>query len=248
MKAFVKEWELQYPGLDVLLLTDQLGSHLHLPAVQYGLKHGVHSRFFPGKTTHFLQPLDGIPFANFSQRLQRALRTSILNSIFRQDHEKGLLMAAALLAEADAFTRPSICASFRDRGIFPFDAPMICQLAEENARQPPTPVSKDVAEFRQVAISVVKHAAGKKGRHVRVPIKRDACYADYQLIDKQEQKAQLVLAEKREQEWKRKHRQDLKVARELAAEERRLRALEAKRLRSESKQRLQEQKVIYDCF
>jgi hypothetical protein len=120
MDRFIEEWRAQNPGLHAWIFGDQFSPHLNLFTMRKMLENNLHMWFFPANTSHFLQPLDDVPFARIKGVVKK---------------ESDFLPAGASIANRDvtpefhevvhhAITRglrsKEILAGFRNTGLWPF--------------------------------------------------------------------------------------------------------------------------------
>jgi hypothetical protein len=132
MDRFIEEWRAQNPGLHAWIFGDQFSPHLNLFTMRKMLENNLHMWFFPANTSHFLQPLDDVPFARIKGVVKK---------------ESDFLPAGASIANRDvtpefhevlhhAITRglrsKEILAGFRNTGVWPFRTDVICKRAAES--------------------------------------------------------------------------------------------------------------------
>ena len=132
-KTFCEEWRIRYPGLDVFVFGDQLGTHVQYDLTKSALAMGVHMWPLPSNTSHFLQTLDHLVFATFKKMIAKETYAAVVCATFSgQDLDK-ILFGIVLDIELSAFTPRIIRAAFRNTGLHPWNPAMIVKLAQENA-------------------------------------------------------------------------------------------------------------------
>ncbi len=113
-----------------ILILDRLASHMNMDVVIQLQKANIQSIFLPGKSTHFLQPLDQAPFANFKNKFRKLLTRLDLVPIHNRSPPKELVNLI-MDAEEMSFTKQSIIKSFRSTGLIPFSEKVIVELTEK---------------------------------------------------------------------------------------------------------------------
>ena len=129
LRQFVRVWQSLHPGLQVWVFGDQLGSHKQLDLTKFALDMKVELWLFPANTSHYLQPLDGPPFARFKQNLHNSVYKAKIMSVLSPAPERQLFYAIAYQAETLAFTPAVIHAGFETTGICPWEPERIRFLA-----------------------------------------------------------------------------------------------------------------------
>ena len=106
---------------NAILFLDNLGAHSDLDINNQLIEKGCIPLPFPPNTTHFLQPLDSYPFANFKRGVEK-LGTELRNACHVLGNEiKDPRIEVALVALHVALTKKAIVGSFRDTGLYPAD-------------------------------------------------------------------------------------------------------------------------------
>ena len=121
MLHFCDQFKLRHPGLHALLFSDQLGSHLDPIVLAAAKAENVHMWSLVANSSHFMQPLDDLPFGSFKKHTaelhsQKSFRKKLMGA-----DAANLLLEAAYEAETLAFTKPIITGGFERTGLFPFD-------------------------------------------------------------------------------------------------------------------------------
>ena len=109
-----------------IMLLDRLAPHMNVALLRMLQKANIECFLLPGKSTHFLQPLDQYPFSNFKQHFRKLVTNLDLVPI-NNNQPPSKLQGIVLNAELDCFTKASIMKGFRDTGIYPFDEKLIIE-------------------------------------------------------------------------------------------------------------------------
>jgi hypothetical protein len=192
MDTFASVWHERHPGLDVFLFTDQLGSHLQPAVVAKALTNGIYCRYFVANTSHFAQPLDGLPFAQLHSRLSRAVAEYVDKSIFRHEDHKAALFTATWAATRQALTRDVITAEFVRRGLFPI-APHVIRANVQLAVVGCTPTVPTAAHrAKAAALAVIGSAPNYTLPVRRVRVRKSQVYTGEELIANDEEQRRLA--------------------------------------------------------
>ena len=118
-----------------LLFTHNLAVHRDTKGVKHAAGLDVDMMFLPPNTSHFTQPLDNLVFAIYKSELTR-LASSLNRSLSAfgeklENHSISVLTSVTVAAEAVAFRRDKIIASFANT-IFPWDPNAILDRARRN--------------------------------------------------------------------------------------------------------------------
>jgi hypothetical protein len=178
--VFMDEWTLHNPGLRVFTFGDQLNNHIQVDLTRRALAKKVEMWLLPSNTSHFLQPLDHIVFANFKSMLRRESYEAVVASVFAGQNLDETLFALALQVEESAFSPRVIQKAFQQTGIWPWDASRIMRLARENAGEL-TPSAEDSRIFEAVdactrvvkSLAVTGEALGKRTRTYTVSVQKN---------------------------------------------------------------------------
>src|SRR3989338_2122426 len=137
---FCEIFNNSYPGMNALLFSDQMSSHLEQVVVADALSRNVHMWSLVANTSHWLQPLDDLPFANFKLRLTAEHSKAVFHSAIQGGSLADLLIPAAYEAESEAFTPAVITRAFENCGLFPFNETKIIHVhSEHRPVGPPRP-------------------------------------------------------------------------------------------------------------
>ena len=128
----IETWTQQHPGLNLMLLGDQLAGHRDNSILEKALARKVFMWSFAANTSHFLQPLDDVLFANFKNHALIRGEQAVIDAEFLDLKKTDLLLVAAFEAELKAFTRKQIIAAFLNTGVCPFNRDKIVALAKLN--------------------------------------------------------------------------------------------------------------------
>lgn len=132
MKIFAELWQSEHPGLQCYVFGDQLGAHKDLETVKMCIEKNVFLWSLPANTSHFLQPLDNLCFANLKKKFKKKIEQINLKAYLTKLNVREDLFAAMYEAENESMCPSIINESFRNTGIFPFDPEKIRALTQEN--------------------------------------------------------------------------------------------------------------------
>lgn len=174
LEKFKEEFAKAHPGLDPIVILDNLSAHKTRDVLQWATSKHVHLFFLPPETTHFLNPLDAEAFTV----LKRVLETEF-NLHVSSIATSGRSIAEAVLAIAvkarEHLTPIVIEQSYRSTGIYPWDEDLIKNRAKLNIGEIPIEVDPDSAAYNAVVTSMVKTLANAQheaaASHVKVPRK-----------------------------------------------------------------------------
>ncbi len=205
---FVELWRLHRPGLKCWLFGDQLSSHKQLEILKYALEKGVEMWFLPTNTSHFLQPLDDKPFANFKKIMkahayEAAFAAQLSGEILRET-----FFSLAYQAETQAFTQRAIQVGFRETGLHPWDPSRIRAKARASQNTELTPEEEQkircVAAVKEVIDHQIQTARVLRGQVTshRVPVTKHTVFSPQDiiaLIEKQKAEREKIELEKWEE-------------------------------------------------
>jgi len=123
--VFSHLWHDEHKNAHCWLFGDQVGAQKCADAVADALGRGVMCWLFPANTSHFLQPLDDLVFANFKRHLKESMRAVQWSAQFTPFHFGCLLYQLAYEAEKKAFKKDVFKGAFFSTGIYPFDSSKI---------------------------------------------------------------------------------------------------------------------------
>lgn len=161
MKIFIHEAEkLQGIGHSDqgLLYLDGCPSHPKEDTTSLLEKANIKAVFFPSNTTHIVQPCDDKVFANYKKCATPVFNRTAARCTLSEEDQNTFALYDCLTAYHSGVTKQVIIASFRDRGICPFDRPRILANAlEMNPLSNLTSVDKDFqfSRISPVIISII---------------------------------------------------------------------------------------------
>ncbi|ORY25282.1 hypothetical protein BCR33DRAFT_806773 [Rhizoclosmatium globosum] len=135
LTELAQRWKILHPRIKPFLLLDNLGTHKTFDVLHHCYNCGIDGFPFPANTTHFLQPLDDVLFANLKNtivRLYRAKKSFSLDLLGSLGKE---LVPVALEAR-NCLTPALIQSAFCRTGIYPFDKEKIWEKAKLNVAAP----------------------------------------------------------------------------------------------------------------
>lgn len=145
LRLVAKEINRHRGDLPALILCDNPKSHENIPVLEELLKQGINVLFFPHNTSHFLQPLDGAPFAQY-KKLARNIVADIALAKALGDRAEADRRDYVNEAETAAFTPKVIKSGFSERGVWPFDKNLMRSNLKECLRSGPSPEKTDIPE------------------------------------------------------------------------------------------------------
>ena len=125
-------WNQKCPGLVLTLLTDNLATHRDVDVVEEMWNNFIHMFYLPPNTSHFLQPLDDLPFAIYKSEL-RNLADKLIRSFSSLGKKKveSVYLATLVSGEAEkiAFAADKVQAGFQNTGVWPWNPQLILNNA-----------------------------------------------------------------------------------------------------------------------
>ena len=108
----------EYP---VVLLGDNLRQHRTLPALEKCMEWSIHLQMLPPNSSHYLQPLDNIPFAIFKRSLEKSVNgLSSSHLLLSTRSPTSPTTACISSAFMTAFTPAHIMKAWENVGLWPF--------------------------------------------------------------------------------------------------------------------------------
>jgi hypothetical protein len=153
-KIFFEKWNLLNPGLNCLVIGDNLQCHRQISILKDGIEQGIYMWFFPSNTTHWSQPLDNLLFANLKRCLNESKAELDYQKLFVKDNLFSLV-SETLKAATKGFTKKITAAAFRNTGVFPFSQVQIQKLARQHHIPLEEEKSTDLSKENQIIDRVV---------------------------------------------------------------------------------------------
>lgn len=129
MTDFVVHFRSLYPKTLLFLFGDQAPCHTNSHTREELLRNEIHLCFFPSNVSHFLQPLDSVPFANFKAAFPQRYRELTLCPKYADYSNRYLVHLAVLRAEHESISPQAIAKGFELTGLVPFDPEMVLRKA-----------------------------------------------------------------------------------------------------------------------
>jgi len=104
LKKFKTEFQILYPGLEPMILADNLGSHETDEILEWAVLNKVHLVFFPANATHFLQPADDKLFGLFKKILETLLQARLV-TVTHNNRDLGSFLIGAAQEAQKAITK-----------------------------------------------------------------------------------------------------------------------------------------------
>lgn len=149
---FIEAKKLFSPGLDITLITDNLGVHQNADVAKIALDDGVRLVFLPPNTSHIFQPLDQEVFAIYKTVLDKQAQNISQSSALAGDSLSGteIMSAASALALEAAMTQENIKAAFQSSFIWPWNPTGLLEAARLNIGEPTRRVIKKIEDSEEV--------------------------------------------------------------------------------------------------
>jgi ACT domain-containing protein len=139
MDEFALLWNSLHPGLALYLFLDQSIKHAAAYTVKHMFKRNIHICFLPSDTSHFLQPLNSVPFAALKNEFRQLTQKYARHALSGSSSTKRFLNMA-IQAHLQSLKSSVIKRGFRETGILPFDTEKILRNATDPSRKDPLPL------------------------------------------------------------------------------------------------------------
>lgn len=141
-----------------LLFLDGCSSHVKDDTIAFLKDHNIISIYFPSNTSHIVQPCDDKVFANFKAEMNRIRNNTAARCTVTDEDQNKFALFDCIKAYQKAVSKSVIIASFKDRGICPFDTSKI--LANDLGLVPTSNVFSVCEDFhdsifRNVIVSII---------------------------------------------------------------------------------------------
>ena len=120
-----------------MLLLDNHGSHLTYEFIKFADEHGIVLFTLPPHTTHFLQPLDGLPFQVYKHYHGQAVTEAARDGYDTFERQEFLEKLPSIWQKT--FTGKTIQSSFKSCGLYPFNPSSIIDLLKKKMIKEDTP-------------------------------------------------------------------------------------------------------------
>lgn len=185
--TFTQRWREKYGDEPAFLIGDQAPCHKDDEIAKEALINNVHLLFLPPNTTHFLQPLDNVPFAHFKRFFQGQQKTFLSSKPFKPQQQLRSWMGEVHKAECESFRSKEIIHAFRETGIEPFDPEKIRQRAKAFTK-PEVPqrserddmILKHLEEFMERTMSQ-EQANPELAKRCKLQVEDDSCFSQEEL-------------------------------------------------------------------
>lgn len=148
---FAEVWARKHTGRVCWCFGDQLATHASYTITKLARDNDVLMYLLPANTSHFLQPLDSLPFANLKSHMKRNAYESAWQNHFRGEEAKEIAFALAYAAEENALTPRILKSAFRRTGVFPWNPNLVTSLMEQNVGNIEQKCKDEIAESTRVA-------------------------------------------------------------------------------------------------
>jgi hypothetical protein len=184
--VFSKMWHDEHKNVHCWLFSDQLGAHKCADAVADALGRGVMCWLFPANTSHFLQPLDDLVFANFKQHLKESMRAVQWSAALTPFHFECFLYQLTYEAEKKALKKNVIKSAFFSTGIFPFDnAKILARTAAYAGKLKSESRFEFLSAMRSTVDNILQARAFSATLVTsKVTVEKNVLYLPFQLLEK----------------------------------------------------------------
>ncbi len=176
---------------------------------KYALSKGVELWLLPANTSHYLQPLDGTPFARFKQNIHSSVYLAKISSTLSNVVDRELFFAIAYKSEDDAFTKHSIAAAFSSCGLCPWDPFLIRKNALANVGKYSSSSELLKSDAVEAATAIVRSFRDSAGtlkstvRSTKVKLDKNRVFDPEMIVeiaDREEEERKVKVAELLDQE------------------------------------------------
>ena len=189
MTMFSKFWCAAYPGLNCVLIGDQLAAHKQTHVIKALADKRIFCCLMPTNTSHFLQPLDNMPFAALKKAWTATTESiSFAAAVGAQKLASGDLLPLAIASES-AMTSAVIKAGFRNTGLCPWNPKLIRKLAANNVGRFDLPIEPTAVELCASAASAVISAhqtnmrdSVERHQRVKAKVQRNTSFTTDELL------------------------------------------------------------------
>jgi len=229
-----------------VLLMDNLGAHLDTAAIIALHKAGHFICYLPKNTTHFLQPLDGAYFGAWRAALVSIMRNfALAHSVFGISQRDAMFLG--LQKATDAVANVALGqASWKQRGLYPFNPTLILELAQKNVNVTNDATMSWVAKIvnnvvREVVVRTAEEIEVEASamESVDIVVKKNVMYSSFDVID-HKRRVEAAVAKKVADAAKKKAEAKEQKAKKLADQ------VAAKALKEKTKAEKLEQKLKDD--
>jgi len=126
-----------HPGLDPVVILDNLSAHKTRAVLEWATRLHVHLFFLPPDTTHFLNPLDAEAFTVLKRTLEAEFNKHVASIAASGRSIAEAVLAIAMKARTH-LTSTVISASYASTGIYPWNEQLVITRAKMNIAEIPT--------------------------------------------------------------------------------------------------------------
>jgi hypothetical protein len=134
MKKFAKIWFATHPGLEPVVVTDNLNCHTNAEILEWCIKSHVHTFFLPAHSTQWSNPLDQEIFTEFKNVLRSMVKRGLSLLAAKKEGLTNSILCTAQKA-VTALTSDGghlIRVAFKKTGLVPFQAKIFLANAKLN--------------------------------------------------------------------------------------------------------------------
>ena len=202
------------PGIEPVLLLDNLATHRTDAALEFCSSNSIHVIMLPPHVSHFLQSLDNVPFANFKLQLYKTAQIRLM-SVTETKRELGSVLLSVAQQIKGCLTKAVIRAAFENVGICPWNKDAILKKAVANCGEVGS-FTEPTDEVTAMAQILVKSLSTAEKRVMGVPVKvagvGSRLFSGEEILDQHKK-------QKKEEEQRRQQREEEKAAQVAQREE-----------------------------
>ena len=245
--GFIEFINAASPGVTKIVFMDNLPQHAQLDCIEQGLSNDVEIRFLPKGTSQFNQPCDSFVFGTLRKEMNKIVSSEMMKS--ENDSLNHIIRDFTPEALEKSFTPSLIKASFKETGLFPFNAETIRKRCQENlgskSQDHPTNTLKAIEEKIDEQMKVIYHMNVKpKPKRKRVLVHLKQAYTSGHIVQEAKEQEKLKKEEQKLKQEKKEALEEKKRVAMIKKEEKGKIKEERKRKRDENKEIKEKAKII----
>jgi hypothetical protein len=161
---FCRVQAIDYP---LYVFADQCSAHTNRRTILKTFEKQISICFFPSDTSHFIQPLDDVPFAVFKRKFDQIYQKYQTIAAAKSLDPSRAFAWAAIVAENQALTPKVIRKGFENTGIFPYNRARIMKNARNLGPMLEEEDDNKVIEYTMLFSNILDEKLNLTGRGVR---------------------------------------------------------------------------------